>query len=115
VTTVAFLAFAPGVARAGQVVEVHVTSNVFTPEFVEIHQGDTVRWIFDQGTHDTVSVGGEWNSGYLGPGGVYEYRFTGTGQYDYYCSIHIDCCNMMGSVYVLPKDRVRPVKTETGN
>ena len=115
VTAVALLAFVPAVARAGQVVEVHVTSNVFTPDFVLIHQGDTVRWIFDQGIHDTVSVGGEWNSGYHNPGEVFEYRFTGTGQYDYYCSIHIDCCNMMGSVYVLPKDRDRAAKAATGN
>ncbi len=102
---VALLAFAPAEAKAGRVIEVHVVNNVFEPEFVEIYLGDTVRWVFDQGQHTATSVDGEFDTGLVDPGTVFEYRFTGSGQYDYYCTVHIDCCNMEGSIYVLPYRR----------
>lgn len=102
---VAALALAPGVASAGRVVEVRSYTNYFEPEFVEIYLGDTVRWIFVEGIHSTTSVDGEFDSGLVPPGTVFEYKFTGSGQYDYYCTTHIDCCNMQGSIYVLPYRR----------
>jgi DNA-binding beta-propeller fold protein YncE len=60
-----------------------------------------VRWVFTQDVHTTTSADGYWDSGLLQAGSQYEVTFDGTGQYDYYCTIHIDCCNMVGTVYVL--------------
>jgi len=99
VTIAVLLAPRPGVARA-EVVDVHVTSNQFDPEFIVVNIGDTVRWIFDEGVHTTTSVDGEWDSGLVPPGTMFEHTFVGTGQYDYNCTIHVDCCNMVGSIYV---------------
>ncbi len=109
VTTAILLALAPGAARA-VVVEIHATNNQFTPDFVVVHLGDTVRWIFDEGVHSTTSIDGEWDSGLVPPGTVFEYTFDGTGQYDYYCTLHVDCCNMVGTVYVEQRQtKPRPV------
>jgi plastocyanin len=102
------LALTPTSARA-VVTEVHVTNNQFTPEFVEIYLGDTVRWIFDEGVHSTTSYDGEWDSDLVGAGTVFEHTFQGTGQYDYYCTLHVDCCDMVGSVYVLDNSGIRPI------
>lgn len=98
-TLATFLVLGPGVARA-EVIDVHVTNNVFTPDFVVINLGDTVRWIFDEGVHTTTSDDGEWDSGVVQPGTMFEHTFLGTGQYDYQCTLHVDCCNMVGSIYV---------------
>jgi plastocyanin/streptogramin lyase len=98
VTVAAVLAAEPGQAA---VIEVQVDSNVFTPEFVIINRGDTVRWVWVNGIHSTTAYDGSWDSGLLGPDSQLTYTFTGTGQFDYYCSIHVDCCNMRGTVYVL--------------
>ena len=117
VTAVVLLALAPGVARAHKVVEVHTNGNSFVPEFVEIELGDTVRWVFDPGVqHSTTSVDGEWDSGLI-QDAVFEYTFQGTGQYDYFCTLHVDCCNMVGSVYVLDRSNVvvKPKNSLQGN
>jgi plastocyanin len=91
-------------ARA-DVIEIDVTNNIFTPSFVIVYLGDTVRWVWWEGLHSTTAVGGYWDSGLLGPGDEFEFTFDATGQYDYYCTIHLDCCDMAGTVYVLPGPR----------
>jgi plastocyanin len=96
----AFLVGGAGPARA-DVIDVQVDTNVFTPEFVIINRGDTVRWVWIGGLHSTTSYDGLWDSGLIGPGSQFKYTFTGTGQFDYFCSIHVDCCHMVGSIYVL--------------
>jgi plastocyanin/sugar lactone lactonase YvrE len=83
------------------VIEVQVDDHVFEPRFVIINRGDTVRWVWVRGVHSTTSYDGSWDSGLIGPGSQFEYTFNGTGQFDYYCSIHVDCCDMVGTVYVL--------------
>jgi plastocyanin len=114
-----FLPIAKAVAIAGllvggadlaraDVVEVQVDNNVFDPEFVIVNLGDTVRWVWINGLHSTTSYEGLWDSGLLGPGDDFEYTFTATGQFDYFCSIHVDCCQMVGTVYVLDNPLPRP-------
>jgi DNA-binding beta-propeller fold protein YncE len=101
VAVAAILHLGAGTARA-DIIEVQVDNNVFTPEFVIINRGDTVRWVWVGSLqHSTTSYDGLWDSGLIGLGSQFDYTFMGTGQFDYYCSIHVDCCNMVGSVYVL--------------
>ncbi len=96
----ALLAGGTGLARA-DVIMVHVTSNVFTPSEVTIATGDTVCWIWDQGVHTSTSVDGLWDSGIIGPGSMFEYTFDQAGDYDYFCSLHLECCNMAGIIHVV--------------
>jgi plastocyanin/sugar lactone lactonase YvrE len=89
-------------AARADVIEVQVRNNVFDPNFVIVNRGDTVRWVFTQGLHNTTSNDGFWMSDETLPAGSeYEVTFDGTGQYDYKCTLHVDCCNMVGTVYVL--------------
>src|SRR5262245_55006475 len=100
----AILAGGTSEARA-DVIEIKVSDNVFTPDFVVIYLDDTVHWVWDEGIHTVTSLDGFWDSGLLGPGGVFDVTFEGSGQFDYSCTIHLDCCNMVGTVYVLPFPR----------
>jgi plastocyanin len=100
VAAAAFLIGGTGGARA-DIIEIDVRNNVFDPDFVIVSRGDTVRWVWIEGTHTTTSNDGYWDSGLLSAGSKYEVTFDGTGQFDYSCTIHIDCCNMAGTVYVV--------------
>jgi plastocyanin len=97
------LAFLPGsapVARADTIV-VSVESNHFSPTEVFIATGDTIRWEWNSGFHTTTSFDGFWDSDFLGPGSVFEQTFTSAGDFSYYCTLHLDCCNMAGIIHVM--------------
>jgi plastocyanin len=91
-----------------KIVDVLVDNNYFYPEFLVINRGDTVRWVWVAGVHTSTAYDGSWDSGVVGPGSRFQYTFTGTGQFDYFCSLHVDCCDMVGTVYVLDNPRPRP-------
>jgi plastocyanin len=81
---------------------VDAKSNFFSPSEVTIKTGDTVRWVFDQGVHTTTSSNGLWDSGILGSGKTFDYTFNNPGDFDYVCTLHVDCCGMQGTVHVMP-------------
>lgn len=60
--------------------------------------GSTVTWTNnDSIAHDSVADGGMWNSGILGPGQSFPFKFTTAGTFTYKCTIHP---NMVGTVTV---------------
>ena len=67
---------------------VTITDMSFSPTTVEIKAGETVAWVWDDGsvTHDVVFDGGtgspQQNTG------TWEHRFPEQGSYDYRCTIH---------------------------
>ena len=95
----AALALAPATAAAAQhgghgaapsggtAVSIQFAS--FTPPFVDVLTGDSIRWTNDSvRQHDVAAVDAAFNSGGLLAGGAYTHAFTATGDVAYYCTIH---------------------------
>jgi plastocyanin len=60
--------------------------------------GTTVTWTNnDSIAHNSVSNTGVWNSGTLGPGQSFQFRFTTAGTFPYTCTFH---AGMVGTVTV---------------
>jgi len=60
--------------------------------------GTTVTWTNnDSIAHDSVADGGMWNSGILGAGQSFQFRFATAGTFTYKCTIHP---SMVGTVTV---------------
>jgi len=89
----------PAVAADGKTVEVNHMS--FTPETLTVRVGDTVTWKFDDRfAHSVQGLSGndsKMSSPIYDKGGVWTYRFTAAGAYDYTCPLHTD---MRGRVIV---------------
>lgn len=71
---------------------VQVTSNVFTPSSFSANVGDTVRWTFASGTHNTTSQSvpsgaATWASPNMSSG-TFDYIITTAGTYGYVCTLH---------------------------
>ena len=84
---------------------VTVSGVAFAPVSVTIQVGDKVIWSVTGGGHTVTSgtgcVGdGLFDSGFVGPGGSFEYTFNTAGTYDYFCIPHCGCCVMVGVVVV---------------
>lgn len=66
--------------------------NVFVPDDITIQLGDTVRWTWVGGLHDTTSAAGQaesWASITTSTvGHTFDHTFTNVGDFGYYCSIH---------------------------
>ncbi len=107
-------------AFAGNTVIVHIFNFDFSInpqggaiEDVVINVGDTVRWLWDQGTHSTKSVAGipeVWESQVTNVvGTTFDHTFTNVGEWQYFCTIHgFDNGNqtaggMSGTVTVVPE------------
>ncbi len=85
---------------SGAIVEVHVGSFYFTPQFADVQPGDTVRWIHDGGTHDVTSGAFCGNDTGLFFSDITEttptFEWTVPAEYDgdvipYYCSVGNHC------------------------
>jgi plastocyanin len=79
---------------------------IFTPASVTIKPGDTVLWIWDANLHSTTSgtpgsPSGFWDSGVLNSGATFAHVFPNLGTFSYYCSTHGNCCQMIGTVFVV--------------
>ncbi|MGA1975884.1 MAG: cupredoxin domain-containing protein [Conexivisphaerales archaeon] len=75
--------------RAAQTVTVQMGDDYFTPQTTNINVGDTVVWYNAGGsTHTVTSDTFVWNSGDVVPGGSYNFTFTTSGDFPYYCSYH---------------------------
>lgn len=80
---------------AVQVAENTITGS-FTPSTVTIDIGGEVVWINDDMLLHTVTSGspegggpdGVFDSGPIGPGSTFTFRFTEAGEYTYYCILH---------------------------
>lgn len=69
--------------------EVIIENYEFTPQFVSVMRGDTVRWINrDNDTHTVTSYTSMFDSGDVNSGEVYEQKFDALGVYNYYCKSH---------------------------
>jgi plastocyanin len=56
-----------------------------------INVGDTIKWVWQSGTHSTTSVKGSgitWDSGLKSGSATFSQTFNSAGTYVYYCSLH---------------------------
>ena len=81
----------------GTVHTVQINANAYSPQNVNIKEGDTVRWRANEyynnsGTgeaHDVTANDSTWGSGQtMNLGSTYTKTFSTAGTYDYYCSVH---------------------------
>jgi plastocyanin len=100
-------ALVPLSAKAATVqVQVGAGGLKFTPANVMIQVGDTVQWTWvGAQLHSTTSgtpgnPDGMWDSGLHNNGFTFSFTFTQAGTFNYFCSPHGTCCNMIGSVIV---------------
>ena len=88
-------------ARPEVVITIDVIDNAFDPNYIEILQGQTVRWEnkgFNE--HNVVAKFGGFNSG--APSDQpwsYEVTFDNPGVYEYLCEPHLDV-DMVGTIVV---------------
>ncbi len=87
--------------------DVAVTNYKFTPKTLGAHQGDCVRWNFNQGTHtatDTTRLGPGssrlFDSGPKSAGTTYTFTFEAAGTYPYKSMTSRDPSSMKGMVQV---------------
>jgi plastocyanin len=72
----------------------------FNPRATTVHRGDTVRWVWLDGStpHNVKSRGASsFRSSPTKTRGTYTVRFTRAGTYKYVCTIHF---NMKGKIVV---------------
>jgi plastocyanin len=95
-----------GIARA-TIWEVSMgNDDAFHPQVLTVVQGDSVFWRND-GIHNHTSTSGSltcvgdgiWNSGNVIPGSTWGRKFTSSGTFDYFCSIHC-VLGMVGTIEV---------------
>ena len=76
-------------ARSAAAGDVSIVDFSFVPAAITVNVGSAVNWLNAGAfTHTTTSNSGLWNSGDLGPGGVFSYTFITPGVYVYHCAIH---------------------------
>lgn len=99
----ATLSFALESESQGNVVEILAQDDLtFSPSQVTVSVGTTVRWRSTSSMLHTVTPQGHtlWTSATLASSGsVFEYTFTETGTYSYYCQPHLGA-GMTGQVTV---------------
>ncbi len=81
------------------------TNNSFSPQFLQVHVGDTVRWIWTDGFHTTTSVNipvgaSAWDSPLNSTVSSYDYLVEFEGTYNYVCVPH-QSMGMTGTIEVL--------------
>lgn len=101
----------------GSIVEIGMKSDLmgshvwFDPIGLLIKPGQTVRWICVENVHTVTAYhpsngnrslripekAAPWDSGFLQPGGKFEYTFTEEGVYDYFCLPH-EGAGMVGRI-----------------
>lgn len=82
-----------------------LNETAYSPNPIEISDGDTVTWVnkdFDPHTVTSGSfmdedAGEEFDSGYMGPQSTFSHTFEDEGEFEYFCILHP---NMVGTVVV---------------
>jgi len=108
----------PAIRSGGDsVVEIGMKSDLmgsqvwFDPIGLLVRPGQTVRWICVENVHTVTAYhpsngnhclripekAAPWDSGFLQPGGTFEYTFTEEGVYDYFCLPH-EGAGMVGRI-----------------
>ena len=96
-------AFAANAAASITVGASSKTTDAFSPNPINVNVGDTVTWTNDDSQPHTVTSGenvtpdGKFDSGILAPKGTFDFTFTESGEYPYFCLLHP---NMVGTVSV---------------
>jgi plastocyanin len=97
------------------VLPVKVADFQFSPANVTVKVGDTVRWIWVNGSHTTTSgnsgtctPNGTWNAPINQTNPTFDFTFTTPGTFDYFCIPHCQTMGMAGSVRVLNPADVPP-------
>lgn len=75
-----------------------LTTTAFGANPLSVAVGTTVTWVNnDSIAHTSAANSGLWTSSLIGPGQVFQFRFTTAGTFPYRCTIHP---NMVGTVTV---------------
>ena len=84
-----------GVATPGATVlnpyqySITIQNSTFQTETLKIPPGSTVTWTNkDISNHTVTSLDNVFDSGEIGTGGAFSYRFDKAGSYGYYCKLH---------------------------
>lgn len=86
-------------ADTSETADVSIVDFAFEPATITVTRGTDVRWTNNGAvSHTTTSDTGLWDSGSLGPGGVFTQTFDTTGVYSYHCALHPE---MQGRVVVV--------------
>jgi hypothetical protein len=78
----------PARPRPDQVRDVSLFDNYFSPSYLMIPAGMTVRWKNEGSHHHSTTADWLWESGDLGRGKSFSLTFTRRGTYYYYCRLH---------------------------
>lgn len=80
----------PKPGNHGEIAQIVMQNNAFTPALMIIHTGTELVWTNDDDVeHDVKSTSGEtFASKRLGKGGSFSFRPSKTGAIDYVCTIH---------------------------
>ncbi len=78
-------------------VGVDIANFSFTPPTQSIDVGDTICWTWVSGFHSSTSSGSFWDSGQLSSPNSFEFTFSNSGIYPYFCSVHP---SMQGTILV---------------
>ncbi len=77
-----------------QIVDAGGGTFAFSPQVVYVALGDTVKWVNTTAAIHTTTSGiaptadGTWDSGIIGLGGTFQFQFTSSGSYRYFCGVH---------------------------
>ena len=76
-------------ARISTEQQITIRDSDFVPNIAEVPIGTTVTWINDDNIQHTVtSVSGLFDSGSIGSGETYSYKFNQAGTFEYSCTNH---------------------------
>lgn len=96
------------VVNAGGTPDANTPDPYFSPQFLTINLGDTVRWVNVQGWHSIDGTQASFpdnpatfTSGDAGSGWTYEFKFEVAGVYDYECPVGDHGLTQFGTVTVL--------------
>jgi plastocyanin len=69
--------------------EVFIQNMAFNPGSITVAAHTTIKWTNkDSNTHTVTGNTGTFNSGNLGNGGTFSFKFDSAGAYNYHCAIH---------------------------
>lgn len=85
--------------------QVNVSDFQFSPQSTTAVCGDTVRWVWVNGTHTTTSASvpagaATWNANITSSSTSFDYKVTVAGNYGYICTPHAATMGMAGAIIV---------------
>jgi len=86
-----------GTSATAETTNIVVGDDFFSPPNVNINVNDSVIWNWSGNFHTTTSSTGLWESGVLNAGASFTNKFTSTGNFPFFCSVHTF---MVGAVAV---------------